>query len=94
MIRCPVCGANTLVTETRHLRNASRRRRQCSKPECGARITTMEIPVGGQRLPHDGALSVVRTRDLEALRTAIAAMLPDPVIEEPATAATTGDPGP
>ena len=39
MIRCPQCGADTKVAETR----GAKRRRICSSITCNARLTTKEV---------------------------------------------------
>ena len=39
MIRCPRCGADTKVAETR----GAKRRRICSSITCNARLTTKEV---------------------------------------------------
>ncbi len=42
-IRCPICGADTHVAETRQNRGSLRRRRRCITMGCEGRITTVEI---------------------------------------------------
>lgn len=43
-LRCPVCGSDTGVSETRQLRCSIRRRRYCVDRSCSGRMTTVEIP--------------------------------------------------
>ncbi len=42
MVRCPFCGAETKVTDTRESEDSVRRRRECEK--CERRFTTYERP--------------------------------------------------
>jgi len=42
-IRCPVCGDDTKVLETRPNVGSLRRRRACLRDGCGGRLTTVEI---------------------------------------------------
>jgi transcriptional regulator NrdR family protein len=44
-IRCPSCGSDTSVCETRQNRGSLRRRRRCLRAECKGRLTTIEMPV-------------------------------------------------
>lgn len=41
MIKCPVCGAGSVVTDSRVTGQATRRRRKCVS--CGERWTTYEV---------------------------------------------------
>ncbi len=44
-IVCPKCSACTEVLETREKVGGIRRRRCCSDPSCGGRVTTLELVV-------------------------------------------------
>ena len=59
MIRCPHCRAKTHVTETRVSATCARRRRVCTSPECGAKVTTIEIIVPDGGAPFLGKGSVI-----------------------------------
>jgi hypothetical protein len=43
--RCPICGNQTRVSETRSLPAGLRRRRRCVKLDCAGRMTTLELVV-------------------------------------------------
>lgn len=45
-MRCEVCRADSMVIDSRKLRNSVRRRRQCTL--CGYRFTTQETVIDGE----------------------------------------------
>lgn len=53
MIACPKCGQPTTVLETRSTGPARvRRRRRCDSVSCGAKVTTIEIPIADATKGH------------------------------------------
>ena len=66
-LACPVCGADTMVAETRVNPAGLRRRRHCTKDECGGRLTTVEIPMGERALRTDEPLVLVPLSVLDGL---------------------------
>lgn len=83
MIRCPRCGADTLVSETRASSNTTRRRRVCGNIACNGRVTTVEVAAsGGVSRRFDGPMSLVPTAEILAIRAAIDSLL-GVVDEEP-----------
>jgi hypothetical protein len=64
-IRCPRCGGETGVIETRANRGSLRRRRRCRTDGCRARLTTIEMVA-----PHYSKL--VPSGDLVAMPAATA----------------------
>ncbi len=66
-IRCPICGRDTDVMETRRHTSAIRRRRTCVDPSCNGRITTTEIPAlrvdKAERQRTEGVAGVLVSRD-------------------------------
>lgn len=67
--RCPVCGAQTRVKETRTLHDGGlRRRRIC--PSCRARLTTAEMLVAqdwSKGVRSKGPMVAIRKRDLQKI---------------------------
>ena len=71
-IVCRVCGYPTTAQETRSIETYVRRRRICSRPDCGTRVTTIEIAVLNPRqLARLGELIVVPRAAVEASLRAI-----------------------
>jgi hypothetical protein len=68
MIRCPTCGSETSVLETRDAPAYVRRRRLCDSEACRAKITTLEIVLTSPAHSPGGNVVLVRRRDLDALR--------------------------
>lgn len=69
---CPVCGAESRVTETRASARGLRRRRACAA-KCGWRVTTLEIVAP----TFTTSVRIVRETALLALVKAVAALGPD-----------------
>lgn len=75
--RCPTCGGNTAVTETRRQNGGLRRRRLCQTPTCDTKFTTTEVVVsaGHRTTQSGGPMAVVRARDLRQISAIAAAAL-------------------
>lgn len=71
-ILCPVCGGETSVSETRASDGQVRRRRKCGVPGCGGRVTTIEMPVYGNRhgIKLTGDVVMIPKGAIEHLRAA------------------------
>ena len=75
MIRCPRCRAKTRVAETRVSATSARRRRVCISPECGEKVTTVEIIIPDGVGPFLGKGSVIIPAPLlKKLRTIVDAL--------------------
>lgn len=57
-MKCPACGSDTTVRDTREQDHYVRRRRHCESLACGTRITTAEIIVSAAADGSDDALPV------------------------------------
>lgn len=67
-MRCPTCGADSGVTETRETANGLRRRRRCV---VGHRFTTHELVVIDPPSARDGRMFLVSQTKLEEVKAAI-----------------------
>lgn len=80
-MKCPKCGADSSVTETRHVEpGMNRRRRACNDLTCAFRFTTLELPVEGNRHYTNAVVVVLPRRaalELQAAMTLVAARLID-----------------
>lgn len=78
MLACPACGSPTNVRETRGGTDERylRRRRICSRIECGHRITTFEIIVPDATAVLDPVL--VSRKALVALTRSLESVVVDP----------------
>lgn len=85
-MKCPECGAESGVSETRETASGLRRRRKC---EAGHRFTTYEVLGVDPTSMRDGRAIVVSTSKLEELKAAIDRLVPtmsipdaDPVLTD------------
>ena len=69
MIRCPICGAKSIVTKVKPRSNGSAyRRRKCSSEACQAVFSTSETVIGGS---ENAISSLLLLETLEELGVAI-----------------------
>lgn len=71
-MRCPKCGADTSVTETRIVAGNNRRRRRCNSSRCYHRFTTIEAIVESGRKHDDTVMLILPKADVRMLREALA----------------------
>jgi transcriptional regulator NrdR family protein len=89
MRRCPECGADTSVLETRDESTThTRRRRICKNAACGHRFTTAEFILDHPRRYRQSDLVIVRRAELQQISQLAARLLHRP------PAAVTPDPEP
>jgi len=69
-MRCPECGNETRVGETRDIAGNNRRRRVC--PNCGHRFTTIETIVQSNQKYNDVVLIILPRPKARELREALA----------------------
>jgi hypothetical protein len=78
VIECPGCGFPTEVDETRSIKGGLRRRRRCTSPTCGEKMTTLEFLIRseGERVRRVNVEFVMVPRDdLEQLASLVGGML-------------------
>lgn len=76
-MRCPTCGADSGVSETRETVSGMRRRRRCVN---GHRFTTYEIIAADPAAMRDGRVAIVPMAKLEELKAAIDRIAPTDAI--------------
>lgn len=78
-MKCPKCGAESSVTETRHVEpGMNRRRRACDNLQCNYRFSTLELPIEANRRHADAVVLILPkavARELQAGLTAISTRL-------------------
>lgn len=71
-MKCPKCGAESSVTETRHVEpGMNRRRRACDSLQCNYRFTTLELPVESNRKYTNAVVVVLPKRTALELQSAV-----------------------
>lgn len=81
-MKCPKCGGDAGVMETRDSAGRLRRRRKCG--DCGERFTTLEVVVGSDERSWHGARVVIFTQaQAKAWREAMQGMADVLAVGEP-----------
>lgn len=71
-MKCPKCGTDSSVVETRHVEpGMNRRRRACDDLTCGYRFTTLELPVESSRHYTNAVVVVLPRRAALELQSAM-----------------------
>lgn len=65
-VKCPTCGGDSTVSETRRTSYGTRRRRKCDSAKC-SNFTTVEIAVPWDDYYAAKGIAIVRQEDVAAL---------------------------
>jgi transcriptional regulator NrdR family protein len=76
-IRCPRCGADTHVADTRAYDRGVRRRRHCTAVGCDGRVTTVEIAVPSRKIYDGRDLRLVQADALRKARALLDEQIQD-----------------
>lgn len=70
-MKCPACGGNSSVLETRAINENSRRRRSCNDKNCRHRFTTIEVVVQSSTNHSDMVIIALPKHEVDELRAGL-----------------------